>query len=72
MNASEIAAAVAGGELTARAAVETALARIAATNAALGAFTDVTVERALRGPTRSTGAARPARTPARSRACPSR
>lgn len=47
MNAGEIAAAVASGRLTARQAAETALARIAATNAALGAFTDVTPERAL-------------------------
>ncbi|HEX8374582.1 MAG TPA: amidase family protein, partial [Geminicoccaceae bacterium] len=47
MNASEIATAVASGELTARAAVEAALAHIAATNPVLGAFTDVTAKRAL-------------------------
>ena len=46
-DATAIAAAVRGGTLTARAATEAALARIAARNAALGAFTDVTAARAL-------------------------
>lgn len=44
--AGEIAAAVRGGETSARAVVEAALARIAAGNPALGAFTDVVAERA--------------------------
>lgn len=44
--AGEIAAAVRGGEITAGAVVEAALARIAAGNPALGAFTDVVAERA--------------------------
>lgn len=47
MNAAEIVAAVAGGRLTARRLVEDALDRIAETNPTLGAFTDVTAERAL-------------------------
>ena len=46
-NATAIAAAVRDGRLTARAATEAALARIAARDGALGAFTDVTVPRAL-------------------------
>ena len=46
-DATAIAAAVRGGTLTARTATEAALARIAARNAALGAFTDVTAARAL-------------------------
>jgi AtzE family amidohydrolase len=45
--ASEIAAAVASGAVTARAVAETALARIAAQNAQLNAYTDVTAARAL-------------------------
>jgi aspartyl-tRNA(Asn)/glutamyl-tRNA(Gln) amidotransferase subunit A len=42
-----IAAAVRGGEIRARAVIEAALARIAARNPTLGAFTDVTADRAL-------------------------
>lgn len=47
-SASEIAAAVAGGEITACAVTEAALARIARLNPVLNAFTDVTAERARR------------------------
>ena len=46
-SAAEIAAAVASGALTARAVTEAALARIAAHDGVLNAFTDVTAERAL-------------------------
>ena len=46
-NATAIAAAVRDGRLTARAATEAALARIAARDGTLGAFTDVTAGRAL-------------------------
>ena len=45
--AAEIAKAVAAGEMTARAVVEAALARIAEHNERLNAFTDVVTERAL-------------------------
>ena len=45
--AQAIAAAVASGQASAREVIETALARIAARNAALGAFTDITAARAL-------------------------
>jgi aspartyl-tRNA(Asn)/glutamyl-tRNA(Gln) amidotransferase subunit A len=45
-SATEIAAAVATGATTARAVVDAALARIAARNGVLNAFTDVTAERA--------------------------
>ena len=47
MTASEIAAAVAAGRLTARASVEGALARIAAQDGVLNSFTDITAARAL-------------------------
>jgi aspartyl-tRNA(Asn)/glutamyl-tRNA(Gln) amidotransferase subunit A len=46
-SAEAIAAAVRSGEITARAMIEATLARIAARNGKLGAFTDVTGERAL-------------------------
>ena len=45
-SAGEIAAAVARGEITARAVTEATLARIARLNPVLNAFTDVTAERA--------------------------
>ena len=45
-SASEIAAAVARGEITARAVTKATLARIALLNPVLNAFTDVTAERA--------------------------
>lgn len=48
MPAHEIARRVAAGEISARAVTEALLARIAARNPALNAFTDVTAERALR------------------------
>lgn len=48
MPAYEIARRVAAGEISARAVTEALLARIAARNPALNAFTDVTAERALR------------------------
>jgi 1-carboxybiuret hydrolase len=48
MNATAIAAAVQSGALSARAAVEASLARIAATDTRVNAFTAVLVERALR------------------------
>ena len=47
-SALEIAAAVKSGEVSAREVAEAALARIEKRNPALGAFTDVTAERALR------------------------
>ena len=47
-SASEIAAAVAGGKITASAVTEAALARIARRNPVFNAFTDVTAERARR------------------------
>lgn len=46
-SAQEIASAVARGEMTARAIVETTLRRIEAVNPVVNAFTDVTAERAL-------------------------
>ena len=48
MPAHEIARRVAAGEISARAVTEALLARIAARNPALNAFTDVTAERAMR------------------------
>jgi AtzE family amidohydrolase len=45
-SATEIAAAVTSGSLTARAAIDAALARIAARDSVLNAFTDVTADRA--------------------------
>jgi len=47
LSAAKIAAAVKGGKTSAREVVQAALARIAARNQALGAFTDVTAARAL-------------------------
>ncbi len=47
LHAHELRAALVGGEVSARAIVEAALARIGALNPRLGAFTDVTAERAL-------------------------
>jgi aspartyl-tRNA(Asn)/glutamyl-tRNA(Gln) amidotransferase subunit A len=47
LHAHELRAAVVGGEVSAREIVEAALARIGAVNPRLGAFTDVTPERAL-------------------------
>ncbi|MDE3177612.1 MAG: AtzE family amidohydrolase, partial [Pseudomonadota bacterium] len=46
-SAESIAAAVRAGEISAREVIEAALARIAARNPQLGAFTDVTAARAL-------------------------
>src|ERR1700692_244160 len=46
-SATQIAASVAAGTITARAVVEAALGRIAARNGVLNAFTDVTADRAL-------------------------
>ena len=47
LGALDLRAALVGGELSARTIVEAALERIAASNPRLGAFTDVTAERAL-------------------------
>ena len=58
----EIARAVAGGETTALAVIEAALARITKRNPLLNAFTDVTAERA-RARAKALDAARAAGTP---------
>ena len=71
-SAQGIAAAVQERRGERREVTEAALARIEASDAALGAFTDVTAERALARPLTSTPRARAASASGRSPACPSR